>query len=366
MTATSAHTLRLLVVTPRFLPETGGVETHVYEVGRRLVGAGVAVTVLTTDRTRTLPPTGEVEGIRVVRVPAHPRRWDLYLAPRVPSAVARLGGDVVHVQSYHSLVSPLAMLGALRARIPYVVTFHSGGHSSPLRRRVRAPQAALLKPLLERAARLIAVSAFEAETFSDRLGIARDRFEIVPNGAELPDAGDVAPVPGLVVSVGRLERYKGHHRVIEALPELLRGVPEARLRIVGSGPYERELHRLAQACGVADRVQIGALAATDRVGMASVLKSASVVALLSDYESHGLAALEAASTGRPVLVSASTALQELVDAGTATGIAPDSSRGAIAAALERELRHPTPRRPAALPSWDRCAEQLLSLYRQIA
>ena len=358
--------LRLLMVTPRFLPESGGVETHVYEVGRRLARAGVAVTVLTTDRAGTLPPSEQIDGIAVVRVRAHPRRWDVYLAPGLGRAIARLGGDIVHVQSYHSLVAPAAMVGARRAQIPYVVTFHSGGHSSALRRRLRAPQGALLKPLLERAAKLIAVSAFEAQAFSDGLGIARDRFEIVPNGAELPDGGDAKPVPGLVVSVGRLERYKGHHRVIEALPELLRSVPEGRVRIVGSGPYERALRRLAQRLGVADRVEIGPVAATDRAAMASVLRSASVVALLSEYESHGLAALEAASTGRPVLVAAGTALQELVDVGVAVAVAPDSSPSGIAAALEREIRRPTPRGPATLPSWDECAEQLLALYSRVA
>lgn len=358
--------LRLLMVTPRFLPDSGGVETHVYEVGRRLARAGVALTVLTTDRTGALPPSEDIDGIAVVRVRAHPRSWDLYLAPGLGAAIARLGGDVVHVQSYHSLVAPAAMLGALRARIPYVVTFHSGGHSSGLRRRLRAPQGAVLKPLLERAAELIAVSAFEAQAFSDRLGIARDRFAIVPNGAELPPAGDAQPVPGLVVSVGRLERYKGHHRLIEALPELLRSVPEARLRIVGTGPYEPALRGLAQQLGVAERVEIGPVAASDRAAMASVLGSASVVALLSEYESHGLAALEAASTGRPVLVLGSTALQELVDAGVAVGVAPDSSASAIAAALEREIRRPTPRGPAALPTWDDCAERLLALYTRVA
>jgi glycosyltransferase involved in cell wall biosynthesis len=43
------------------------------------------------------------------------------------------------------------------------------------------------------------------------------------------------------VSCGRLERYKGHHRVIEALPLVQQTVPDATLHILGSGPYEKEL-----------------------------------------------------------------------------------------------------------------------------
>jgi len=47
-------------------------------------------------------------------------------------------------------------------------------------------------------------------------------------------------IPHLIVSGGRLERYKGHHRAIAALPELIRRVPDARLYVVGTGPYEGE------------------------------------------------------------------------------------------------------------------------------
>src|SRR5215469_18141318 len=43
------HPLRVLLVTPRYYPQMGGVETHVYETSSRLAAWGVDVTVLTTD-----------------------------------------------------------------------------------------------------------------------------------------------------------------------------------------------------------------------------------------------------------------------------------------------------------------------------
>ena len=61
----------------------------------------------------------------------------------------------------------------------------------------------------------------------------------------------VTPEPGLVVSVGRIERYKGHHKAIEALPHLLKTRPDARVEILGAGPYEPELRALADELGVA-------------------------------------------------------------------------------------------------------------------
>jgi glycosyltransferase involved in cell wall biosynthesis len=356
---------QVLMVTPRFFPQAGGVETHVFEVGRRVAAAGARLTVLTTDLSRTLAPREELEGIEVVRVPAYPRSRDWYVAPAIARAIAGSGADLIHVQSYHSMVAPLAMLAARRHTIPYVVTFHSGGHSSGLRSRARTAQLRGLRPLLDGAARRIAVSPYEARRFAS---VARltGAIDVVPNGAELTRPS-VVPVPeaGLIVSPGRLERYKGHHRVIEALPHLLGRVPEARLRIVGNGPYEPELRRRAAELGVADRVQIAGLPAADRAGMATVLASAGVVAILSEYESQGISAVEAATLGRPILVTDATALHELVERGVAAGIPEHSSPEAVAAALEQQLRRPLVPTPQQLPTWDGCAAGVLQIYRDV-
>jgi glycosyltransferase involved in cell wall biosynthesis len=357
------------MVTPRFLPQAGGVETHVFEVGRRVAAAGARLTVLTTDVTRALAPREELDGIEIVRVPAYPGTKDWYIAPSLGRMIAGAGADVIHVQSYHSMVAPLAMLAARRNKIPYVVTFHSGGHSSAVRARARPLQLRILRPLLESAARRIAVSSYEAQRFASTPGLA-GAIDVVPNGAELTLPSVLpAPVPGMIVSPGRLERYKGHHRVIDALPHLLTRVPEARLRIVGSGPYEPELHRRAAQLGVADRVQIAGIPPADRAGMATVLASASVVAILSEYESQGISAVEAALLGRPIVVTDATALHELVERGAAAGLPHDSAPEAVAAALEQQLRRPAA--PAAtspplpLPTWDGCAAGVLQIYRDV-
>src|SRR6185312_2251992 len=113
---------------------------------------------------------------------------------------------------------------------------------------------------------------------------------VIPNGADLSEPPHnltgTCSVP-LITSVGRLERYKGHHRVIEALPYIRARRPEARLRILGRGPYEPQLRRLADRLNVARHVEIGALPPSDRSAIAGVLAESSVVVLLSDYESQG-------------------------------------------------------------------------------
>jgi len=153
--------LRVLMVCPRYLPEFGGTEMHVHEVTRRLSALGnFEITVLTTDRSRQLAREEVVEGISVLRVPAWPRRRDYYLAPGIAAVIRQRRWDLVHCQGIHNLVPLIAMISARRAGIPYLVTFHTGGHSSRLRNAMRTTQWRLAGPLLRNAVSLIAVSRF--------------------------------------------------------------------------------------------------------------------------------------------------------------------------------------------------------------
>jgi glycosyltransferase involved in cell wall biosynthesis len=360
--------LRVMLVASRYFPYIGGLETHVYEVGRRLARAGVEVTVLTTDPSGTLPLVEEIEGAQVRRVRAWPAKKDYYFAPAIYEVITRGRWDIVHCQGCHTLAPPLAMLAAWRAGIPYVATFHSGGETSRVRQALRGVQWALLRPLLAHAERLIGVSRFEADFFQQRLRLPVEKFVVIPNGAQhlpsLPDTqrreerGD-GP---LIVSVGRLERYKGHQRVIAALPKVLEHCPDARLLIVGHGPYEATLRKLACRLRVADHVEIRGIPAGDGDGMARAFSQASVVTLLSEHEGQGIAALEALALRRPVLVATTSALRELVERGLAVGVPLNSAPEEVAAAILEQLQAPRVPAQVTLPSWDSTCDQLLEVY----
>ncbi len=366
--------LRVLIVTPRCLPDIGGVENHVHAVATRLAASGGAeVTVLTTDLDGGLPASDHYGAAAVRRVRAHPRGRDWRLAPGIVPVIARGGWDVVHVQSYHTFVAPLAMATAASRRVPYLLTFHGGGHSDRVRHGVRGLQRALLRPLLSRAAALIATAQFELDEYPAALRIPASRFVLIPNGFDLPavselgDGGREEAAGGpLIVSLGRLERYKGHQHVIAALPHVLAAVPAARLWVAGSGPYESALRAQALALGVDDAVEISAVPLGDRVGMARRLSQVDLAITLSEFETHPMAALEALSLGRPLLVATGSGLGELADRGLARSIEVSSGPEQIAAAILRELSDPLVPAEVSFPTWDECAAQLLALYRRIA
>ena len=366
------NTLNVLMVALRYFPYMGGVETHVHEVGRRLVRNGVNVTLLTTvpfTRTNSLVGEEMVEGMRVIRVPSWPSQRDYSIAPEIYTVISKGSWDIVHCQGCHAFVPPLAMFAAKRAKIPYVVTFHTGGHSSPFRSRIRDMQWHTLRPLFAGAAKLIGVSQFEADYFRSLLSLPEQRFSVIPNGAsvfELPQS--LPPQPAdqtLIISIGRLERYKGHHRLIAALPKVREQLPNARLLILGAGPYEEALHELARKSGVAEYVEIRAIPAQNRQLMAETLAQASLVTLMSDYEAHPIGVMEALSLGRPVLVADTSGLHELAEQGLARAVPLHSTAEEIATAIIQQINEPIVSSPISLPTWEDCGRNLQDLYMSI-
>lgn len=198
------------------------------------------------------------------------------------------------------------------------------------------------------------------------MGIPKERFSIVPNGAAMPQASrGVEPDPYLIVSSGRLERYKGHHRVIEAMPELIRRVPAARLRVVGKGPYEEELHKLVNRLGLRSHVTIEFVPGAERQKMADLLARAGLVVLFSEYEAHPVAIMEALSLRRPVLVADTSGLGEIARNGLCRALSLEAGPQELATAMAEELSARRVVPDLALPDWDACAQALSEIYRDV-
>ncbi len=359
--------LRVAMVSARFLPLIGGTETHVGEVAARMAACGVDLTVLTTDLSGRLPAFEKLAGYEIRRFPAYPPSTDLHISPGLTREIIAGRYDVVHVQGVHTLLPPMALAAARRTGCPTVVTFHTGGHSSRLRTLMRRVQWRSLAPSLRQASALVAVSEYEVRLFARILKLDPERIRLIRNGAEpLPVADAIPEVSGapLICSVGRLERYKGHHRVIAAMPALLAIRPDAHLALVGRGPYEPQLRRLVARLGVQRAVSFTAFDTASRSKLGALLNSCDVVALLSDYEAHPVAIMEALALGRKVVVAATSGLTELAREGLVTVIAPDTQPTTIARLLAKLAAEPNVAAPQ-LPTWDDCVRDLLALYAEV-
>ena len=160
----------------------------------------------------------------------------------------------------------------------------------------------------------------------------------------LPALGDerevVAPNAAtgrLIVAAGRLAPEKGFDLAIRAFAAL--SDRSARLAILGEGPERARLEALAQAQGVADRVDFPGYVADIRPW----LDRARLFLLSSWYEGYGAVVVEALAAGRPVVATACTpAAYELLDGAAAGAVAPLGDAAALAEALSRVINAPAP------------------------
>jgi len=362
----TARPLRITMACARYPPFVGGTETHVAAVAAGLARRGHQVTVVTT----VLQGTGSIDVddcITVRRVRAWPGDSDLHVAPGLARAITQSRPDVVHLQGYHRMVAPFALHTARRLKRPYVVTFHSGGHTSRFRRALRPAQYRLLRHFLAGAARLIGVSEYETEYFRSRLRVPAELFETLSNGVDAAFLEVDRPFrsTSTIVSPGRLERYKGHGDVVEALHAVRRAIPDAELLIVGGGVMQREFTERAAALGVAEHVRFTSLPHTDRAGMAEALAGAAAVALASRYESQGIVGLEAIATGANVVALDGTALSEL---GRYPGVelVPSAAVATLAPALIRAMTSERPSERPPVPTWHEIGERLEQIYSDAA
>ncbi|THF81618.1 glycosyltransferase family 4 protein [Cohnella fermenti] len=152
----------------------------------------------------------------------------------------------------------------------------------------------------------------------------------------------------VLLTVGRLVTRKGHDRVIEALPAILKRIPNAVYMIVGDGPERERLERLAKEEGVADAVRfVGSVSGSERLNEYFNLASQFIMVARElkegNAEGFGIVYLEAASACVPVIAGRSGGASEAVLDGVTGLLVDPESTGEIAKAVVR-LRSDAPLR----------------------
>ncbi|MFF6800799.1 glycosyltransferase [Streptomyces sp. NPDC012616] len=318
------------------------------------------------------------DGVKVVHLGMAGNR-DLGALPRLVRVVRSGGYDLVHTHLYRACV-----YGRLAARLAgvraVVATEHSLGDSQmegrPLTSGVRA--------LYLASERLGRTTVAVSPSVADRLrgwGVPEPRIEVVPNGIDLarfrfdPAARlrtrrrlglpDDARVVG---GVGRLTAGKRFDVVIRALAQL---PPDHWLLLVGGGPEENVLRRVAQEAGVADRVLFAGerpYAADCSAGpdLPSLVCAMDVFVSPSAEETFGLAVVEALASGLPVLYASCPAIEQLPARAAPGARRVTGGAGAFVRALSQSrARPPGPRTaPEAALHYDiaRSAAQLMGVY----
>jgi len=174
-------------------------------------------------------------------------------------------------------------------------------------------------------------------------GLNPTRLLVVPNTLDpnlSPKSLTTASAQPTILSVGRLVRaddYKGFDTLIEAVPAILKIVPEAQLRIVGTGDDQPRLQTLAAQLGVSEHVIFVGKVSDEQ--LSDEYAQCTVFALPSRREGFGLVYLEAMIHGKSCLGARAGGTPEVISSDTGIlveyGNVPE-----LAVALIDLLRHP--------------------------
>jgi phosphatidylinositol alpha-1,6-mannosyltransferase len=243
-----------------------------------------------------------------------------------------------------------------RGHAPYGVLVHGGDllvelhriHHSPFARRT-------LKALLGSAAAVVANSQWtreQAQKVLRELGLdpLAEGVRVVPLGTD-PDHFR----PGLdtrrvraryrlngdrwVISVGRLEPYKGIDVALESIARLRRRGVDVSYLVVGTGKKRAGYRRMAADLGIGEAVRfIGSVPDADLpplYNLAMAYVGVSRRAQRSRVEGFGVALAEASACGLPVIAGHSGGLAEAVQNGETGLVVEPDDPDAVAGALER-------------------------------
>jgi glycosyltransferase involved in cell wall biosynthesis len=369
--------LRVAVDATPLLGVRTGVGHFCDELLRALARRGdVAVTAFAVTWRRRgmldgqLPPGVELAG---PAMPARPLRWswERWPAPAIEWWTGRT--DVVHGTNF---VAPPARRATAVVTVHDLTTVRFPELCQP--ENLRFPE--LIRRALERGAWVHTPSAFVAGEVVQHFGVAPERVQAVHHG--VPGAGQVAagdPQRGrrlaradrYVLALGTVEPRKDLPGLVRAFDLVASEDPEARLAVAGpDGWGVAEFDSAVAAARHRSRiVRLGYLGGTEK---ADLLAGASVFAFPSLYEGFGLPALEAMAAGVPVVATAAGALPEVLGDGAV--VVPVGGVEAMAAAITHLLSDEGDRaelvergrRRVASFSWERCAEEMVSLYRRAA
>lgn len=185
----------------------------------------------------------------------------------------------------------------------------------------------------------------------DRRPLARLRglkAHLIYNGIDEPDAQQAEAPAGepfslreksgawLITSIGILNQLKQFDTIIEAMPSILKRIPQAHYVVVGSGPEESRLRALASQLEVADHVWF----LGQRADVPSILRHSDIFVLPSRIEAMSTVILEAIQNGTPLIASNIPGNAELIEDRVDGLLFPVGDVEALAGCIDQAYQSP--------------------------
>ena len=348
-----------LFVTQDYAPDLGGMARRHVELCRRFADGDTTIEVSTVGKEGAAAFDAS-EPYKINRQPfpfskakvfTNQLRWGRWLSARTANDI-----DVLHCGNIRP-VGYAVLLAHLRRGVPYLVYVYGGdllkeqaGIAVSARKRFTA------RHILGAASGIVAISAWGAGLAADvmqQLGIARippigafdlgtdpEFFHPARDTGKLRAKWAIGDVP-LLLTVARLIPHKGQDVVLRALAALKTEFPTLHYAMIGTGPDEPRLRKLAEDLKVSDRVIFAGPVSDDEV--AEAYATSTVYLGLSrtdkkiDAEGFGISFVEASASGVPIIAGDSGGVRSAVRDGESGVVVPPQDVNAVVEALRMYL-----------------------------
>ena len=319
------------------MTSSGGIirdmNTPEYGLASELVRRGHEVTVLSSSsvlRKHAAKKEEVVEGIKVKR-----------FSPVLPSSLLymlRNNFDLVHMH-HLGYLAPISSFAALRKKIksvPAIFTIHGLYHDPYLVKNPEDPFSENIQRKVQTsfslapwkifnwfvhlplgADKITALTEWE-KIETAKLGIRKDKIEVIPNGVNLEKykkrKKDYFKKLGLdgniLLFVGQPAKRKGWQYFLQAMPRMLKEFPDVKAVFIGYR-QSQELEDMCEKLGIRDAVRfLGFLPEEEKI---QALQSADAFVFPTLYEGFGIVFLEAMACGLPIITTHVAGNSEIVE-----------------------------------------------------
>jgi phosphatidylinositol alpha-1,6-mannosyltransferase len=381
----------ILLVSQVFPPAVGGSGVLLENVYSRITAADVTVF---TDRatcggaeqrrgTMTIDRM-EIDAHRWGALDLRSQRQHLRLARRIVG-FAKHRRPVVHCARAQPEGVPALLAGLWPGGPKYVFWVH--GEELTTARTSRDFSAVMTQ--VHRGAAAAVANCRHTAALLESMGMPRDRIRVVYPGVDTDrfapgvEGGDIRARYArardvVVMTVGRLQRRKGHDVAIAAMARLAPELPGLRYVIVGDGEERPRLERLVSEFGLGERVRFAGEVSSEE--LPRYFAACDIFLMPNrvdghDFEGFGIVFLEAAAAGKPVVAGRSGGAPEAVAEGRTALLVDPESDEAVAAAVSRLARSSDERRALGEAgrarvvdefTWGRAAAAVTSLHAELA
>ena len=282
--------------------------------------------------------------------------WSFQAKKNIKKLIIQENVDLVHLHNIYHQISPSILPELKKAGRPIVMTVHDFKLVDPYytlwaiknKKSAKSWLAKLLMALEYRCHKIIGVYQKNIDLFiapsnfvKSKLveaGFDLNKIIVLPHFAELSYNSSQPEEKNYIVAFGRLDVSKGFDLLLGALAKLTDG---AKLKIVGSGPAEKSLKKLAQDLKLGNKVEFSPYSSKEK--LTSIISQSLFVVFPSlVHETFGLGIIESYFLGKPVIASRVGSFSEIVTPETGLLFEPADIDG-LKTALEtlihnRELR----------------------------